>query len=271
MPGYRSFLPAILFILLLSCGKPVPELDNYFDGFDGTIVIYDEMSGRYIRFNETRAVTRFSPCSTFKIPNALIALESGVIPNSGHVIPWNSDLYPRQAWWSDNPWSTRAKDHTLTSAIKYSVVWYFKELAKMIGENRYQQYLSGFKYGNLDISGGLTNFWLVSSLKISAHEQVEFLQNFYHNRLPFNPENIAQIKDAIILEEASGFRLSGKTGLGIIGDRTLGWLVGYIEKGDSVYFYALNIESENYEAVRSGRLEIVKDVFRELGVLPGTK
>lgn len=265
--NYRLPAALLLIVVLIGCGHQKPRLDGYFDGFKGTIVIYDEASGRYTRYNETRAAKRFSPCSTFKIPNALIALETGVIKSSQDTIKWNQQLYPKQDWWTDDPWATWARDHTMESAIKYSVVWYFKELAKRIGPERYEEYLAKMNYGNRDISGGLTNFWLVSSLKISAHEQVEFLKNFYHNRFGFNPGNIAQVKDALILEESQNYRLSGKTGTGVLGETTLGWLVGYLEKDGNVWFYALNLEHKDYDQIRSSRMEIVKNVFREMGVI----
>jgi len=270
VPGCRYWgIVFIVLLLLLGCGRAKPRLDNIFDGFDGTIVVYDQQHDMYTRWNEQRAMERYSPCSTFKIPNALIALESGVIPNSDYVIAWDSNLYPRQEWWTDNPWATRARDHTLKSAIQYSVVWYFQELAKQIGRERYEEYLAKMNYGNRDISGELTEFWLESSLKISAHEQVEFLRKFYYNRFGFKPENIEQVKEAIILEENDLYRLSGKTGLGMYDDRTIGWLVGYVERGENVYYYAMNIESSDYDRVRSSRLNIVKDVLREMGVIPG--
>ncbi len=44
-----------------------------------TLVLYDAKRDRYIRHNKSRCRTRFSPKSTFKIPNSLIGLEIGVI------------------------------------------------------------------------------------------------------------------------------------------------------------------------------------------------
>jgi len=258
-------------VLFVGCGHEKPRLDGYFDGLDGCIVVYDESADQYIRYNETRASTRFSPCSTFKIPNAAIALETGIIPGSDFVIDWNSNLYPKQNWWTDDPWATWARSHTMKSAIQYSVVWYFKELARMIGEQRYNEYLKVMNYGSRDISGGLTQFWLVSSLTISPDEQVEFLRRFYHNDFGFKPESIDQVKDAIVLEDNDSYRLSGKTGTGMIDDRTMGWLVGYVEKNNNVYYYALNIESTDYDRIRSSRLDIVKSVFREMGVIPASE
>ncbi len=55
------------------------DWSEYFDGLNGTAVIYDAFLGRYIIYNGDLALTRSSPCSTFKIISSLIALENGIL------------------------------------------------------------------------------------------------------------------------------------------------------------------------------------------------
>jgi beta-lactamase class D len=50
------------------------------------------------------------------------------------------------------------RDHTLASAIRFSVVWYFQEIARRIGAARMQRYVDAFQYGNRDLSGGVDRF-----------------------------------------------------------------------------------------------------------------
>ena len=50
------------------------------------------------------------------------------------------------------------------------------ELARRVGSQRMQKFLADIPYGNADISTGIDKFWLGTSLKISADEQVEFLR-----------------------------------------------------------------------------------------------
>ena len=70
-----------LALFLIAAGvAPSPargqDLSRHFQGIDGTFVLLDGQTGRYTRWNEARARPRFSPCSTFKIPNTAILLES---------------------------------------------------------------------------------------------------------------------------------------------------------------------------------------------------
>ncbi len=253
----------------LSCGSPTPDIGRHFKEVDGCFVMYDLNNHTYTRFNEKRAATRYSPCSTFKIPNSLIALETGVIPDENQIIPWDSLRDPRQDWWSRDSLATWARDHDLRSALKYSVVWYYQELARRIGEENYRKCLEIMEYGNRDISGGLDKFWLSSSMKISAEEQVSFLKNFYANTYEFSPQNVAIVKSLMVLEDSAAYRFSGKTGSGETPEgKSLGWLVGYVEKDNNVYFYALNIEGDDYEKLLPLRKSITREILKDLRILP---
>lgn len=94
------------------------DLGGFFKGTDGAFVVYDMKNDRYVRYNERRCRQRFSPKSTFKIPNSLIGLETGVIRDAEFVIPWNREKYLPQADWNQEPFVHWAKDQTLRSAIK---------------------------------------------------------------------------------------------------------------------------------------------------------
>lgn len=248
-------------------GAAKPDLAAYFKDFPGTFVLYDLKNDRYLRYNEARAATRFSPYSTFKIPNSLIGLESGVIKDADFVIKWDAKKYPRFGdiapftfWW---------KDQTLRTALKYSVVWYYRELAKGVGAQRMKSYVERLNYGNRDTSGGVDNFWLNSTLQISADEQVEFIKAFYKEELPFSQRSVRIVKEILTLEETPDYKLSAKTGGGTGGqNKTLGWFVGYLETKGNVYFFATQIEGPNYLAIRDERINITKRILKDLGHLP---
>jgi len=251
---------------LLIAGKfDVPPLAKYFSGTDGAFVLYDAKSQRYQRHNPKRCFERFSPCSTFKIANALIALETGVVTDENFVIKWDRLQTPRKNLLSAN-WS---RDHDLCSARGDSVMWYSQEVARRVGEQNYKKYLSQIGYGNRDISGGIDRFWLSSSLKISATEQIDFLKKFYYNQLGFSQRATDIVKTIIVLEQTGQFKLCGKTGAGPREDgKMLGWLVGYVETKDNVYFYALNIDGESFQAVAEKRMSLTKALLKELKILP---
>ncbi|MFN3343993.1 MAG: penicillin-binding transpeptidase domain-containing protein, partial [Flavobacteriales bacterium] len=92
------------------------DFKKYYDQFnvDGSFVLYDPQTDKYIFYNQDQFEQTFLPASTFKIFNSLIGLETGVIKDENFVIPWDS--VTRQ-----NPnWNT---DHDLKTAFKNSTVW----------------------------------------------------------------------------------------------------------------------------------------------------
>jgi beta-lactamase class D len=258
----------LLFLCLLCGSAAAQDLRKYFKGTEGCFVLYDLKRDRYLRYNEARCRNRFSPFSTFKIPNSIIGLESGVIKDAEFVIPWDKAKYPPQENWNIEPFKHWGQDHTLRSAIKYSVVWYYRELATRVGDERMKGYLDKFNYGNRDSSGGIDRFWLNSSLRISPDEQVDFLKALYAEKLPISARSLGIIKEIITLEHTDSYKLSGKTGGGPIGNRSLGWFVGYLEAKGNVYFFATNIEGENYLAIRDNRIGLTKQILSGLGYLP---
>jgi beta-lactamase class D len=264
---------ALLFLMSVTGYLVVPanaqDLSQFFKDTKGAFVLYDLKNDRYIRYNEARCRVRFSPKSTFKIPNSLIGLETGVIRDADFVIPWNRQKYPPQDNWNQYPFQHWGQDHTLRSAIKYSVVWYYRELALRVGEQRMKKHVKAFKYGNQNISGGIDNFWLGGGLKISADEQVEFLKKFYAGRLPVSGRSLEIVKDILVLKQTPAYKLSAKTGGGSIAEGTyIGWFVGYLETQGNVYFFATNIEGASYPEIRDKRIDVTKRILTELGLLP---
>lgn len=242
------------------------DLAAYFKPFPaGAFVLYDLKRDRYVRYNEARCRERFSPFSTFKIPNSLIGLDTGVIPDAEFVIKWDEKKYPASdrdtlpfsAWW---------QDQTLRTAFKRSVVWYYRELALKVGERRMKEYVDKLDYGNEDASGPLNGFWLGSSLKISADEQVEFLKRLYKEELPVSKRSTAIVKEIMTLEETPDYKLSGKTGGGPLGEnRFLGWFVGFLETKEGAYLFATEIEGPTYLSVRDERIAVTKRILAGLG------
>lgn len=259
------FLAAVLLGFGISDDQPKPDVAKHFFGIEGAFVLYDAQNDKYYRHNDNRCDERFSPCSTFKIPNSLIALETGVVEDENSVIAWDSTKTPRQSLVSP-AW---ARDHDLRSAMKYSVVWYYQEVARRTGEENYRHYLRKINYGNQDISGGVDRFWLATTLKISANEQIEFLKKFYRGELGFSKRTTGIVKSIIVLEQTGQYTWRGKTGAGPQENgKMLGWLVGYVETKDNVYFYALNIDGESFRSVAEKRLSLTKALLREFKILP---
>lgn len=218
----------------LSNAKSV-DLSQYFQDYDGCFVFYSLNDNRYEIYNPEKSNKRFSPFSTYKIVSSLIGLETGVIKEET-LLRWDGTVHPVEAW---------NQDHSLMSAIGKSVNWFFREVDSRVGEREIKKYLEQIGYGNGDISGGITEFWLESSLQVSPLEQVEFLRNMYTYQLPFAPSNIDVVKRALRISEQPGVVLSGKTGSGIINEKIgIGWYIGYVEKGEDVFIFATHIQGD---------------------------
>lgn len=234
-----------------------PEWGRFFEkhGVVGTIVVYDLKADHFSVFDEERAGRPMTPASTFKIANTLIALETGVVADEQQVLPW--DGVKREI----NEWN---HDHKLRTAIKYSVVPAFQQIARQIGPERMKSYLQKFRYGNQDISGGIDRFWLGSSLQISAFQQIDFLKRLYLMELPASERSVRILKDVLLVEATPAYRLRGKTGLKQ-GDPGVGWWVGWVERDDNTYFFATNIDIA--EPSRK-RILVTKDVLKSINALP---
>lgn len=236
------------------------EISDYFEDKVGCFVLYDFNNDQYIRYNTERCEQRFLPASTFKIPNSLIILETGAIPDENYIIKWDS---------VDRGWDKWNMDHDLRSALKYSAVWVYSKLAEKVGREKYEYYLDKLDYGNKTIGDRVDYFWLDWSLRISANEQIEFLKKFVKNDLPFSQRSIDMVKDIMIVDETDNYILRAKTGLGDAKDGIYtGWYVGYVEANDNVYVFALNMEEANYEKIKSQvRIDLTKNILKELGIL----
>lgn len=239
-----------------------PELGESFEkwGVHGSFLLYDLKNDKYISYHSARCRQRFTPASTFKIFNSLVALETSVASDEHFVLKWDS-VQRRVPSWN--------MDQDMATAIKNSTVWYYQEIARRIGEKRMQEWITRERYGNMDISGGIDQFWLSGGLRISQEEQIEFLRRLYEGTLDFSKRTMDIVRRIIILKDTTTYTLRGKTGWGDQDGKNVGWLVGYLERDGSVYFYATNIESPEPapETFASARRGITEEILKSLGLL----
>ena len=241
-------------ILTISLNAKDTELKKIFNDFnvDGTIVIESLQKQTKCIYNDKRANTFFSPASTFKIPNTLIALNEELV-NKDSIILWDKQIREYESW---------NKNQTLESAFKTSCVWCYKEFASKIDKNKYKNYLEELNYGNKIIGDNITDFWLDESLKLTAYGQIEFLKRLYKNDLPFKIENIDALKEIMIDEKTNDYIIRAKTGW----EGKYGWYVGYIETKDDVYFFATNINTKSKDDLAK-RKKITLEALKIKGVI----
>lgn len=231
------------------------DLSSYFDGYNGSFVLYDPSKNQYKIYNRKMSEQRVSPNSTYKIYSALFALEKNVIsPNNNEQI-WDGTVYPFKEW---------NTNQNLSTALGSSVNWYFQNIDQKVGKKQLQYYLDKINYGNEDLSGNLDSYWIESSLKISPIEQVQILYAFDENTFGFKEENIRAVKSAILIDEQKHRQLYGKTGTGSINGKNInGWFIGLVKKGDHTFYFAVNIQNNRGHANGSKAADIARQILRD--------
>lgn len=249
------------------------DWSDYFDRINGSAVIYDPAENCYQIYNQESALTRRSPCSTFKIISSLIALEHGIIVPDNSTRTWNGEIFWNEDW---------NRDIDFTEAFHASCVWYFREVVDAIGKDTMQTELDRLSYGNCDISdweGGLntnnnnpalTGFWIESSLLISPKEQTEVLERIFGEQSDYSEETQNQLMQVMLLPEQTDADISiyGKTGMGkahgIVVDA---WYAGFADAVDKRIYFCVHLDetdSQNVSSLKAREIavEIVSDYLK---------
>ena len=253
-----------------SCSVNRAKIDNglkkYFDAknVEGCFTMLDNATGQVTVYNMDLDTTRFTPASTFKIVNSLIGLETGVIKDEKMVIRWDRQKRAEKEW---------NKDLSMKDAFKVSAVPYYQEVARRIGRDTMQRWIDTISYGNRKMGEFVDSFWLDNSLKISPDEQLGLMKRLYFDQLPFRKSVQQIVRDVMLQEGNTAYKLSYKTGRGVDENgKAIGWLTGWIEENRHVYFFVTLLRSDdpNYDMSRV-RLDITRDILKDLGFFEGKK
>ncbi len=236
------------------------DLSAFFpNGTVGTFVLYDAQSGITTRYNPERAAERRTPASTFKIFNSLVALDAGAVADEHEIVEWDGVERQVSGW-------NQSQD--LATAFKRSTVWVYQEMARRAGRDTLQAALTREGYGNTTMGDEVDMFWLDTSLRISPDEQVAFLRRLQAGETGFSDRAEGIVKRIMVADTLGGAVVRGKSGWYLHDGVSLGWWVGWVERGDDAYFFALNMETDdmNFE-MRGVRKEAAYAILRHLGVL----
>lgn len=234
-------------------------LDSIYKASDlqGTLLIWDANNKIRYCYNTSNFNKRYSPASTFKIFNSLVAFETGIVKDSSSVILWDKKIRKPDYW---------NQDLSIKRAFRYSAVWVYQELARQAGYSSISNWLNACNYGNRNCSGEIDQFWLNDSLQITIEEQLDFLIKLKENKLPFSKESTQKTKEILFEETNSVGNLYAKTGWAGNDTRDIGWYIGWIEKGDQLFFFVHQIISTDLENKKfaSARKEITLKVLKDL-------
>ena len=267
----RMFSLIIVALCLIRCSPNNVKTDNSLEKYfrenkaEGCFALFNNGTGEFTIYNlERYRDSSYLPASTFKIVNALIGLQTGVIANDSMIIKWDGVVRDRPEW---------NRDLSMYQAFRVSAVPYFQEVARRIGKDTMQLWLDSLSYGTKKIKGPIDSFWLDNSLKITPDEQLGLVKKLYFNQLPFFRINHEIVKKAMLFEDRPEYKLSYKTGWGKKENgRDLGWVVGYIEENRHPYFFVLNLESgEKDFDMSKARMNILKGILNQLGFMKGKK
>ncbi|MBB6523381.1 class D beta-lactamase [Pseudoteredinibacter isoporae] len=244
-----------------------------------SFVLLNEEDGKFQFVNQQRAETRFTPFSSFKIANTLIALETGQLKDLSQTFSVNKEAYPVESWWPKRWYEAPL---TIREAFHASALPIYRQLAVDIGDTDMTRVLNGFQYGNGDISSGLDSFWLNGSLQISAVEQVCFLRRLARRELPLSANSFAMFEDIMEVDldkEPSWFaeafkqqsgdvKLFAKTGGGpLSNEKYIGWYVGYVQNAEGNHYFALNMEADSFRSIQGARKAKVLQQLKDFNVL----
>lgn len=229
---------------------------------DGAILIYDLQTDTYYSNNFTWANKGRLPASTFKIPNSIIALESGIVESDSVIFKWNGEKRFLKNW---------EQDLILRDAFHFSCVPCYQELARKIGDEKMNKYLTRLDYGNMKVDSiNIDVFWLEGDSRINQFQQIDFLKRFYSSKLPISERTKIIMKSMIKIEERNQYKLSGKTGLSITNKIYNGWFVGYIEVESKAYFFATNIEPKykfDFDIFIKKRKQVTIEALKQLDII----
>jgi beta-lactamase class D len=240
----------------------------------GRCVVIHELTEPKPIVDRGECATRLSPASTFKIPHALVALETGVV-TADTVERWDGVRHEQQPEWN--------RDHTVLSALRPSVLWFFQRIAPRIGADRMTEWLTRFDYGNRQVSGPITEYWINGRLQISPREQVRFLRRFYREDLQIATPHLRAVRQGLeqtpgTVQNALGIHrikgawrqatLNAKTGATTANGSRVSWLVGLLQSGGRDYVFAAAVwrADDRVDSLDGARLAV--ETFISIGILP---
>jgi beta-lactamase class D len=251
----------------LTVGAPavreLPELVKEFEaeGTTGTIALFDSQEGVLGCSDVKRCRQGFLPASTFKIPNSMIALETGIVEGPDTVMKWDGQRYSVDAW---------NQDLKFRDAFRLSCVPCYRAIARKVGDRVEQEWVTKLDYGNHDISGGVDKFWLSGGLRISPLGQIDFLRRFDANELPISERTADIVRDIMTLDVTEKYVLRAKTGSTRPPEEPLelGWFVGWLELGERRVFFATLIDGHRPDVdLLSVRRRVTERVLKARGLL----
>jgi len=265
-------LPFALFALVIlsinGCSVNKAKIDNDLKSFfdekkvEGCFTMLDNATGEITVYNMGLDTMRFLPAETFDVLNGMIALHTGVLTDekmSISLINLDSNI------------ASTNSSLNITEAFKSNSVPFFQQIAKNIGHDTLQSWVDSVSYGNKKLGEQVYQSWINNSTKISPDEQLGFMKRLYFEQLPFRKSVQTSMKELMVANDNTDYKLSYKTGSGKNEkNENIGWMIGWIEENRHVYFFVTLLKS-NKEEVKKNSVEITNSILSHYGFFKGKK
>lgn len=259
------FISYLLASAMAAAAAPLPSeaIKDVMKEKNGAFISIDCASGEMTDSDPAASGKRLAPCSTFKIWNALIGIEDGVLTDSAEPFyQWDGVKRSIETW---------NKDMNLREAFQASCVPAFQALARRIGPERMNHWLDALDYGDKNTRAGIDVFWLPAAdratLLISPKEQADLLCKLLRGELPVKPDSIRLLKQLMEIRTTPKGTLYGKTGSGSFpdGKSKIGCFVGFSESDGKTFAFAACLQGKNSSGAEARTL--TETILHRLEVL----
>jgi beta-lactamase class D len=218
--------------------------------------------------------TSYAPNCSFNFALSLMGYDAGfLLDETNPELPYKENFFNYLEKWR--------QPHNPTLWIKNSCVWYSVEIYHALGNDKFQEYVKKFAFGNQDGRKDGVNKapWMSGgSIRVSGKEYISFMQKLVERKLPVSSHAYDMTAKIFALPELApkGWQLYGKTGTGSVlnSDGTLsqtnsgGWFVGWLEQGSRKIVFASYIEQAKGESpsgaiAKEIALERLKQIIQE--------
>ncbi len=264
-----KLIPATLLILFFSTTTwATADFKKAFQDRDACFLISELETGKILaEHNPKRCQEQVTPCSSFKVPAALMAFEKGILKDENQIVKWDGIKRGR---------AEENRDQTAQTWMSDSIKWVTEWVMPQVGEKDIKKFLSDFNYGNQDFSGGMKDAWVTSSLKISAREQQAFLTRLWKEELSLSKRTMELTKKIMFIKKIGDAELYGKTGTGCLQghgcmehpDKMIGNFIGVLKTKTKTYVFAANASDLKDQGTPAGpRLRNTTiEILNEMGL-----
>lgn len=259
---------SFLIISLAACSVNKANIDNELKSFydaekvEGCFTLLDNASGQITVYNMGMDTTRVAPGATFDVLNAMVAIHSGTITDENKPLNFKKE--------ND---SIAASTITLKQAFHDNSKECTQFIAQLAGTEVMQKWIDSLSYGNKTIGDSTEMYWSNNKLKISPDEQLGLLKRLYFDQLPFRKSVQESVRNMLLQEDNSAYRLSYKTA-SIINESNhlITWNIGWVEENRHVYFFVNLIKNNSIDKAPEQTAEkVTKNILSHYGFFKGLK